>query len=81
MTNLITLLVHTPLLLLNLVQDLHDMLSLDFMRYAFLAGTPIAIVCGLVGYFVVLRDLTFATEALDRDSCVRHKCIRNTGAS
>ncbi len=64
MTNLITLLVHTPLLLLNLVQDLHDMLSLDFMRYAFLAGTPIAIVCGLVGYFVVLRDLTFATEAL-----------------
>ncbi len=40
------------------------MLSLDFMRYAFLAGTPIAIVSGLVGYFVVLRNLVFATEAL-----------------
>lgn len=40
------------------------MLSLDFMRYAFLAGTPLAIVSGLVGYFVVLRNLVFATEAL-----------------
>ena len=49
---------------LNLVQDVRDMLSLDFMRYAFLAGTPIAIVSGLVGYFVVLRNLVFATEAL-----------------
>lgn len=49
---------------LNLVQDVRDMLSLDFMRYAFLAGTPLAIVSGLVGYFVVLRNLVFATEAL-----------------
>ncbi len=40
------------------------MLSFDFMRYAFLAGTPLAIVSGLVGYFVVLRNLVFATDTL-----------------
>ena len=40
------------------------MLSLDFMRYAFLAGTVIAIVSGLVGYFVVLRNLVFANDLL-----------------
>ena len=40
------------------------MLSLDFMRYAFLSGTVLAVVSGLVGYFVVLRNLVFATEAL-----------------
>lgn len=40
------------------------MLNLDFMRHAFLAGTMLAIVAGLVGYFVVLRHLVFAVEAL-----------------
>lgn len=40
------------------------MLSHDFMRYAFLTGTILAIVSGLVGYFVVLRHLVFAVEAL-----------------
>jgi zinc/manganese transport system permease protein len=34
------------------------------MRYAFLAGTPLAIISGLMGYFVVLRNLVFASEAL-----------------
>lgn len=59
-----TLLLDTPPLSLNLIQDIHDILSLDFMRYAFLAGTVIAIVSGLVGYFVVLRNLVFANDAL-----------------
>ena len=58
------LILDIPPFSLNLVQDVRDMLSLDFMRYAFLAGTPLAIVSGLVGYFVVLRNLVFATEAL-----------------
>jgi zinc/manganese transport system permease protein len=49
---------------LNLIQDVQDMLSLDFMRYAFLSGTMLAIVSGLVGYFVVLRYQVFAVEAL-----------------
>jgi zinc/manganese transport system permease protein len=35
-----------------------------FMRNAFLAGTLVAIVAGVVGYFVVLRRLAFAGHAL-----------------
>jgi zinc/manganese transport system permease protein len=48
----------------NLVQDAHDMLAYDFIRTAFLAGTVVALVAGLIGYFVVLRQLTFASDAL-----------------
>jgi zinc/manganese transport system permease protein len=40
------------------------MLDYEFMRSAFLAGTPIALACGLVGYFVVLRAQVFAGDAL-----------------
>jgi zinc/manganese transport system permease protein len=34
------------------------------MRSAFLAGTPVALACGLIGYFVVLRGQVFAGDAL-----------------
>src|ERR1700674_4044560 len=34
------------------------------MRNAFLAGTVVAVMAGIVGYFVVLRRLAFACEAL-----------------
>ena len=40
------------------------MLALDFMRNAFVAGTSIAVAAGLVGYFVVLRNQVFTTDAL-----------------
>jgi zinc/manganese transport system permease protein len=40
------------------------MLSHEFMRSAFLAGTFVALACGLVGYFVVLRAQVFAGDAL-----------------
>ena len=40
------------------------MLGLDFMRNAFIAGTCIAMAAGLVGYFIVLRNQTFAADAL-----------------
>ena len=40
------------------------MLSHPFMRYAFLAGTAIAVASGLVGYFVVLRGQVFTGDAL-----------------
>lgn len=40
------------------------MLSHEFMRNAFLAGTFVALACGLVGYFVVLRAQVFAGDAL-----------------
>ena len=49
---------------INLVSDLQDMLQYDFMRHAFMAGTIVAIVAGVVGYFVVLRRSSFATHAL-----------------
>ena len=40
------------------------MFAHEFVRNAFLAGTPIALACGLVGYFVVLRAQVFAGDAL-----------------
>lgn len=40
------------------------MFAHDFMREAYLAGTPIALACGLVGWFVVLRAQVFAGDAL-----------------
>jgi len=43
---------------------LSHMLSHPFMRYAFLAGTAIALAAGLVGYFVVLRGQVFTGDAL-----------------
>jgi len=48
----------------NLWRDLHEMLQYSFMRNAFMAGTIIAIVAGIVGYFVVIRRLSFAAHAL-----------------
>jgi zinc/manganese transport system permease protein len=40
------------------------MLQYDFMQNAFAAGTIVAVVAALVGYFVVLRHVTFAGHAL-----------------
>jgi zinc/manganese transport system permease protein len=48
----------------NLVTDLRYMLAYSFMVNAFEAGTIIAVVAGIVGYFVVVRRLAFATHAL-----------------
>jgi zinc/manganese transport system permease protein len=41
-----------------------EMFAYGFMQNAFLAGTVVAIMGGVIGYFVVLRRLAFATEAL-----------------
>ena len=40
------------------------MFAHEFVRNAFLAGTFIALACGVVGYFVVLRAQVFAGDAL-----------------
>ena len=40
------------------------MLAYDFMRTAFMAGGIVAVLSGLVGYFLVLRNQTFAGHAL-----------------
>lgn len=49
---------------LNPIQDLQAMLAYDFMRTAFVAGGSIAAAAGLVGYFVVLRNQVFTTDAI-----------------
>jgi len=40
------------------------MFSYPFMQHAFISGGIIAIVCGIVSYFIILRRLAFATHAL-----------------
>jgi zinc/manganese transport system permease protein len=40
------------------------MFEYDFMRNAFMAGGGVAVVAGAVGFFLVLRNLTFAGHAL-----------------
>ena len=40
------------------------MFAHDFVRNAYLAGSPIALACGLIGWFVVLRGQVFAGDAL-----------------
>lgn len=53
-----------PLLALNPAASLIDMFSQPFMRYAFIAGTAIALAAGFVSYFVVLRGEVFSGDAL-----------------
>ena len=48
----------------NLVSDFRDMWQYAFMQHAFEAGTVVAIIAGVVGYFVVMRRLSFAAHAL-----------------
>jgi zinc/manganese transport system permease protein len=49
---------------LNVISDLQSMLQYDFMRHAFEAGTIVAIIAGIIGYFIVLRRSSFAAHAL-----------------
>jgi zinc/manganese transport system permease protein len=46
------------------ITGLGHMLGLPFIQHALLAGTSIALLSGLVGYFVVLRGQVFAGDAL-----------------
>lgn len=41
-----------------------SLLEYEFMRHAFFAGTLAAILSGIVGYFVIIRHLSFAAHAL-----------------
>ncbi len=54
----------SPVFSWNLVADWQDIFQYDFMRHAFLAGTIIAVMAGMVGYFVVVRGLAFASHTL-----------------
>jgi len=43
---------------------LTHLFAFGFMRHAFAAGTLVAVTAGVVGYFVALRGLSFASHAL-----------------
>lgn len=49
---------------LNLLADLQQIFYYPFMQHAYEAGTVVAIVAGIVGYFVVLRRSSFAAHSL-----------------
>lgn len=48
----------------NIISDFRQMWEYPFMVQAFEAGTIVAIVAGIIGYFVVLRRSAFAAHAL-----------------
>jgi zinc/manganese transport system permease protein len=56
--------VATPRPSWNVIHDIHQLFSFPFMRHAFAAGTIVAVLAGVVGYFVVLRQSSFAAHAL-----------------
>lgn len=48
----------------NLLGDAQMLLQYHFMQNAFLAGTMVAVVAGVIGYYMVLRSQSFAGHAL-----------------
>ncbi|MGI8848353.1 MAG: metal ABC transporter permease [Candidatus Dormibacteria bacterium] len=50
----------------DLLSDIQQILEFPFMQQALAAGTLVAILGGLVGYFVVLRGQTFAAHTLSQ---------------
>ncbi|WP_127781828.1 metal ABC transporter permease [Rhodococcus sp. X156] len=53
-----------PVLTWNLVEDVRQMFQFPFMVNAFRAGTIVAVLAGLVGWFMVLRRQSFAGHTL-----------------
>src|SRR5438132_3791250 len=48
----------------DLLRDVQELFRYAFMQHAFEAGTIVAVTAGVIGYFVVLRGLSFAAHAL-----------------
>lgn len=48
----------------NVIHDVHELFRYPFMRHAFVAGTIVALLAGVVGYFVVLRQSAFAAHSM-----------------
>lgn len=48
----------------DLVADVQILLHFHFMQNAYLAGTCVAIIAGIMGYFMVLRSQSFAGHSL-----------------
>ena len=53
-----------PHLSWNVVDDIRQLLEFHFMRNALLAGTVVAILAGVIGWFMVLRRQAFAGHTL-----------------
>src|SRR5271169_4804508 len=49
---------------IEFLSALQAIFKYQFMQHAFEAGTVIAVVAGIIGYFVVLRRSSFAAHAL-----------------
>ncbi|TME79465.1 MAG: metal ABC transporter permease [Chloroflexi bacterium] len=54
----------TPYFGWDVVRDVEELLRYAFMQHAYEAGTIVALSAGVIGYFVVLRGLSFAAHAL-----------------
>src|SRR5437868_3981698 len=50
----------------DLLADLQLLLQFHFMQNAFVAGTLVALLAGVAGYFVVLRGQSFAAHTLSQ---------------
>lgn len=48
----------------NPIDDLQILFQFEFMRNAYVAGTAAAVAAGVVGYFVIIRGLSFAAHTL-----------------
>src|SRR5947199_8073919 len=48
----------------DLLRDVEELFRYAFMQHAFEAGTVVALTAGVIGYFVVLRGLSFAAHGL-----------------
>lgn len=53
-----------PALSFDLIATVQELLRYHFMQNALMAGTVVAVLSGVVGYFVVLRGQTFAAHTL-----------------
>lgn len=47
-----------------MIDSLLNLFGYEFMRHAYVAGTIAAVLSGIVGYFVIIRNLAFAGHAL-----------------
>ena len=48
----------------DLLADIQILFHYHFMQNAYLAGTLVALAAGMIGYFMVLRDQSFAGHSL-----------------
>jgi zinc/manganese transport system permease protein len=48
----------------DVIRDVQELFRYSFMQHAFEAGTIVALSAGVIGYFVVLRGLSFAAHGL-----------------